>query len=230
MGKNLVIIPAYNEEGCIVDTVKDVVEHAKGFDYIVINDCSSDETRKVLRRNNIHFVDLPVHLGIGGAVQTGYRYAYYHGYDTVVQFDGDGQHDAKYLNAMLEELEKGEVNMVIGSRFIEKKGFQSNSVRRIGITHFTRLIKMLTGTRITDPTSGYRMVDDKLIKYFAFNYPSDYPEPESAVSILAKGWKITEIPVEMRARQAGKSSINFKKSIYYMIKVSIAIILAKLKA
>ena len=227
--KNLVIIPAFNEEDSIVDTVKDVVDHAKGFDYIVINDCSTDNTRKVLRKNNINFVDLPVNLGIGGAVQTGYRYAYYHGYDTVVQFDGDGQHDAKYLNAMLDELNKHEVNMVIGSRFIEKKGFQSNSVRRFGITYFTRLIKILTRTRITDPTSGLRMVDDKLIKYFAFNYPSDYPEPESAVSILTKGWKISEIPVEMRARQGGKSSINFKKSIYYMIKVSIAIFIARVR-
>lgn len=227
--KNLVIIPAFNEEDSIVDTVKDVVDHAKGFDYIVINDCSTDNTRKVLRKNNINFVDLPVNLGIGGAVQTGYRYAYYHGYDTVVQFDGDGQHDAKYLNAMLEELSKHEVNMVIGSRFIEKKGFQSNSVRRAGITYFTRLIRVLTRTRITDPTSGLRMVDDKLIKYFAFNYPSDYPEPESAVSILTKGWKIAEIPVEMRARQGGKSSINFKKSIYYMIKVSIAIFIARVR-
>ncbi len=171
--KNLVIIPAFNEEDSIVDTVKDVVDHAKGFDYIVINDCSTDNTRKVLRKNNINYVDLPVNLGIGGAVQTGYRYAYYHGYDTVVQFDGDGQHDAKYLNAMLDELNKHEVNMVIGSRFIEKKGFQSNSVRRAGITYFTRLIKILTRTRITDPTSGLRMVDDKLIKYFAFHYPSE---------------------------------------------------------
>lgn len=227
--KNLVIIPAFNEEDSIVDTVKDVVDHAKGFDYIVINDCSTDNTRKVLRKNNINYVDLPVNLGIGGAVQTGYRYAYYHGYDTVVQFDGDGQHDAKYLNAMLDELNKHEVNMVIGSRFIEKKGFQSNSVRRAGITYFTRLIKILTRTRITDPTSGLRMVDDKLIKYFAFHYPSDYPEPESAVSILTKGWKIAEIPVEMRARQGGKSSINFKKSIYYMIKVSIAIVIARVR-
>ncbi len=227
--KNLVIIPAFNEEDSIVDTVKDVVDHAKGFDYIVINDCSTDNTRKVLRKNNINYVDLPVNLGIGGAVQTGYRYAYYHGYDTVVQFDGDGQHDAKYLNAMLDELNKHEVNMVIGSRFIEKKGFQSNSVRRAGITYFTRLIKILTRTRITDPTSGLRMVDDKLIKYFAFHYPSDYPEPESAVSILTKGWKIAEIPVEMRARQGGKSSINFKKSIYYMIKVSIAIFIARVR-
>lgn len=227
--KNLVIIPAFNEEDSIVDTVKDVVDHAKGFDYIVINDCSTDNTRKVLRKHNINFVDLPVNLGIGGAVQTGYRYAYYHGYDTVVQFDGDGQHDAKYLNSMLDELNKHEVNMVIGSRFIEKKGFQSNSVRRAGITYFTRLIKILTRTRITDPTSGLRMVDDKLIKYFAFNYPSDYPEPESAVSILTKGWKIAEVPVEMRARQGGKSSINFKKSIYYMIKVSIAIFIARVR-
>lgn len=228
--KNLVVIPAFNEEGSIVNTVQDIIDNAKNFDYIVINDCSTDNTRKVLRANKIKFVDLPVNLGIGGAVQTGYRYAYYHGYDTVVQFDGDGQHDAKYLNDMLEELKKENVNMVIGSRFIEKKGFQSNSVRRIGINYFTFLIKLLTGTCITDPTSGLRMVDDKLIKHFAFDYPSDYPEPESSVSILSKGWKIKEVPVQMRARQAGKSSINLKKSIYYMIKVSIAIIIAKLKA
>ncbi|MBP5492455.1 MAG: glycosyltransferase family 2 protein [Clostridiales bacterium] len=227
--KNLVIIPAYNEEGCILNTVQDIIDNAPDFDYVVVNDCSTDNTRKVCRHNNVKFIDLPVNLGIGGAVQTGYRYAYYHGYDTAVQFDGDGQHDAKYLKTMLDKLTESGANMVIGSRFIEKKGFQSNSVRRVGINYFTGLIKLLTGKKITDPTSGLRMVDAKLIKYFAFNYPSDYPEPESAVTILARGNDIIEVPVEMRHRQAGKSSINLRKSIYYMIKVSIAMIIAKMK-
>ena len=227
--KNLVIIPAYNEEGCILNTVQDIIDNAPDFDYVVVNDCSTDNTRKVCRHNNVKFIDLPVNLGIGGAVQTGYRYAYYHGYDTAVQFDGDGQHDAKYLKTMLDKLTESGANMVIGSRFIEKKGFQSNSVRRVGINYFTGLIKLLTGKKITDPTSGLRMVDAKLIKYFAFNYPSDYPEPESAVTILARGNEIIEVPVEMRHRQAGKSSINLRKSIYYMIKVSIAMIIAKMK-
>ena len=227
--KNLIIIPAYNESGNIEETIKDVVNNSKGFDYIIINDCSTDDTLEVCRNNHLNYMNLPVNLGIGGAVQAGYRYAYYHGYDTAVQFDGDGQHDALYLSAMLSEMEKTGADMIIGSRFIDKKGFQSSKLRRFGIKYFSGLIKLLTGKMITDPTSGMRLVNRKLLEEFMKYYPKDYPEPESTVSILAKGYKVSEIPVVMKERAEGKSSINIKAGAYYMLKVSLAIIVARIK-
>ncbi|MBQ8951497.1 MAG: glycosyltransferase family 2 protein [Eubacterium sp.] len=226
--KKLVIIPAYNESLNIEKTVKDVTENAPDFDYVVINDCSRDDTLEVLRKNHFSYLNLPVNLGIGGAVQTGYRYAYYHGYDMAVQFDGDGQHNAVYLRKMADELVSSGADMVIGSRFITKEGFQSSGVRRAGIKFFTGLIKLLTGNTITDPTSGLRIVDRKLLELFKEDYPKDYPEPESAVTVLSKGFKVKEIPVIMNEREGGVSSISMINGFYYMIKVSIAIFIAKL--
>ncbi len=225
--KNLIIIPAYNEAGNIEKTVEDVMKNAPDFDYIVINDCSKDDTLAVLKRNRYNYINLPVNLGIGGAVQTGYRYAYYHGYDTAVQFDGDGQHDAKYLEEMLHMLKDKKADMIIGSRFIEKEGFQSSTIRRFGIRYFSWLIHMLTGKRITDPTSGLRLSDRNIIKEFSDEYPNDYPEPESVVKILHKGYTAFEVPVIMRERKEGKSSINLRAGFYYMIKVSFAILVAR---
>ena len=170
---------------------------------------------------------MPLNLGIGGAVQTGYLYAYENDYDIAVQFDGDGQHDAKYLDSMSEKLIDENLQMVIGSRFIEKEGFQSSSTRRIGIKYFTMLIKMLTGKKITDPTSGYRMCDRKVIKIFADSYPKDYPEPETVVEIIRLGMNVEEVPVIMRAREEGVSSISPRKSLYYMIKVTLAILIER---
>lgn len=225
--KKLVIIPAFNEEGNLEKTIEDIKKNAPEFDYIIVNDCSTDETLAMCRRHRYHYLNLPVNLGIGGAVQTGYRYAYYKGYDLAVQFDGDGQHDASYLEAMAQELLTSDSDMVIGSRFIEKEGFQSSVMRRIGILYFTFLIKLLTGKKITDPTSGMRMVNRKLLKKFTQHYPKDYPEPESVVEILAEKYKVKEMPVKMRERMEGESSISFRKSIYYMIKVSFAILFAR---
>ena len=226
--KNIIIIPAYNESGNIENTIKDIKQNAKGFDYIIVNDCSTDNTLEICRENHFNYLNLPINLGIGGAVQAGYRYAYYHGYDTAVQFDGDGQHDASYLSALFEVLEKDEADMAIGSRFIENEGFQSSAMRRMGIKFFTRLIKILTGKRITDPTSGMRMVNRKLIKEFTFSYPKDYPEPESVVTVMCRGYRAKEVPVKMRSRSEGESSISMRKSVYYMIKVSMAIIIARI--
>ena len=226
--KNIIIIPAYNESGNIENTIKDIKQNSKGFDYIIVNDCSTDNTLEICRENHFNYLNLPINLGIGGAVQAGYRYAYYHGYDTAVQFDGDGQHDASYLSALLEVLEKDEADMAIGSRFIENEGFQSSAMRRMGIKFFTRLIKILTGKRITDPTSGMRMVNRKLIKEFTFSYPKDYPEPESVVTVMCRGYRAKEVPVKMRSRSEGESSISMSKSVYYMIKVSISIIICRL--
>ncbi len=227
--KKLVIIPAFNEEGNLEKTINDIKNNAPDFDYVIINDCSTDKTLEMCRKHGFSYLNLPVNLGIGGAVQTGYRYAYYHGYDIAVQFDGDGQHSAAHLEEMVYTLEKTESDMVIGSRFIEKEGFQSSGLRRIGIKYFSWLIKLLTGKKITDPTSGMRMVNRKLLERFTDEYPKDYPEPESVVTILCENYKVTEIPVIMNERMEGISSISLKNSIYYMIKVSFAILIARMK-
>ena len=227
--KQLVIIPAFNEEGNLEKTIKDIKDNAPDFDYVIINDCSTDKTLEMCRRHGFSYLNLPVNLGIGGAVQTGYRYAYYHGYDIAVQFDGDGQHSASHLEDMVTTLIDTESDMVIGSRFIEKEGFQSSGLRRIGIKYFTGLIKLLTGKKITDPTSGMRMVNKKLLEKFTDEYPKDYPEPESVVTILSEKYKVTEIPVVMNEREEGVSSISLKNSVYYMIKVSFAILIARMK-
>lgn len=227
--KKIIIIPAYNEEESIKETVNELIEKAPDFDYIIINDCSSDNTKEICKENSFNVINLPINLGIGGAVQTGYKYAYEHGYDCAVQVDGDGQHDATYLRKMADYLEKDQADMVIGSRFIEKEGFQSSFMRRMGIRFFTALIKVLTGKTITDPTSGLRMIGKRALGIFSDNYPKDYPEPETAVVLLRRGLKIKEIPVVMRERAGGVSSISLSQSIYYMIKVPLSMIMESLR-
>lgn len=227
--KRLIIIPAYNEAENIVKTVEAIKEKAKGFDYIIINDCSTDRTKNICEENGYNIINLPINLGIGGAVQTGYKYAYNHDYDIAVQVDGDGQHDPLFLEVMAQYLEEHSADMIIGSRFIEKKGFQSSRARRIGIIFFTKLIKIMTGATITDPTSGLRMVGRNVIELFSNDYPRDYPEPESVVAILRRHMKVIEIPVVMKEREGGVSSISLKKSVYYMIKVTLAILIERIR-
>lgn len=223
--KKLIIIPAYNEAENIEKTIDAITKKAKDFDYIIINDCSSDETLKICEEKGYNVVSLPINLGIGGAVQTGYKYALQNGYDVAVQVDGDGQHDPAFLHMMVDYMVEKKCDMVIGSRFINKEGFQSSGTRRLGIKYFTILIKLLTGAKITDPTSGLRMINRDVIKVFAADYPKDYPEPESVVSILRRKKNVQEIPVIMKAREGGVSSISPKKSVYYMIKVTLAILI-----
>ena len=227
--KKLIIIPAYNEQESIKKTVEDIIKNAPEFDYIVINDCSTDRTKEICETEKFNVVHLPVNLGIGGAVHTGYLYAARNGYDIAVQVDGDGQHDPKFLSKMAEFIEAEHADMVIGSRFINKEGFQSSGARRVGIKYFTMLIKLLTGAKITDPTSGLRMVNREIIEFFAEEYPKDYPEPESVVAILRRKKKVLELPVIMRERSGGVSSISMKKSVYYMIKVSLAILIERIR-
>ena len=227
--KKLVIIPAYNEGGSILRAVEDIKTHAPGFDYIVINDCSTDDTLEVCRKHGLNYVNLSVNLGIGGAVQTGYLYGCQYGYDLAVQFDGDGQHDGAYLERMAEELLRTGSDMVIGSRFIEKEGFQSSGLRRVGIRYFSALIRLLTGKRVTDPTSGMRMVNRDVMEIYAKSYPKDYPEPESVTAVLRMGKKVTEMPVVMKKREEGTSSIGGVKSVYYMIKVTLAVLMERLR-
>lgn len=223
--KNLIIIPAYNEEKNIISVVKDIEKFANKFDYIIVNDCSNDDTYNVCVKNGFNVINLPVNLGIGGAMQTGYKFAKKYNYDVAVQFDGDGQHDAKYLNKLLDDMIKDNSDMVIGSRFIKNEGFQSSKLRRIGINFFSFLFKFLYNIKISDTTSGFRMVNSKIISMFCDYYPKDYPEPETTAICIRNGYKVNEIPVIMKAREHGVSSINFIKSIYYMIKVTLAILI-----
>ncbi|HEQ0481447.1 glycosyl transferase 2 family protein [Streptococcus pyogenes] len=227
--KKLIIIPAYNESSNIVNTIRTIELDAPDFDYIIIDDCSTDNTLAICQKQGFNVISLPINLGIGGAVQTGYRYAQRCGYDVAVQVDGDGQHNPCYLEKMVEVLVQSSVNMVIGSRFITKEGFQSSFARRIGIKYFTWLIALLTGKKITDATSGLRLIDRSLIERFANHYPDDYPEPETVVDVLVSHFKVKEIPVVMNERQGGVSSISLTKSVYYMIKVTLAILVVRLK-
>ncbi len=227
--KKIVIIPAFNEEKSIIRQCEEVHKKAKGFDVLVVNDCSEDETYRLCVDNGIKVINHSVNLGIGGAVQTGYRYALHNGYEVAVQIDGDGQHDASFLGDMYETLVKERADMVIGSRFLTNEGFQSTPLRRLGIDFFTFLIRLLTGKTITDPTSGCRMIGSELLEEFAKDYPQDYPEPESVVRAIRKGKKIVEIPVMMRDRRTGRSSIGVTAAVYYMIKVTIAIILERIR-
>jgi len=223
--KVIVIIPCYNEEDNILKTVKNLQEANKNVDYIVINDGSIDNTREICIENNINMIDLPINLGIGGAVQTGYKYAFYNDYDVAIQLDGDNQHNPKYIGNLIDEINKGN-DMVIGSRYVTiLSTFKSTAIRQMGIKFLSFLIKMVTGRKIYDVTSGYRACNKKLIKLFANNYPTDYPEPDSTTKVLKLGYKVSEIPVEMNERENGKSSIGFIDSIYYMIKVSLCILM-----
>ena len=225
--KTLVIIPAYNEQDNILNTIADINSHCPEMDYIVINDCSRDSTEAILRDNHKNYLSLPCNLGIGGGVQTGYRYADERGYDIAIQFDGDGQHDARFLRDLIAPIEAGQADIAIGSRFIKKEGFQSTGLRRVGIGFLSGLIKLLCGIRVTDVTSGMRAVNRRFIEEYASAYAQDYPEPEAIISASVKGARIVEVPVEMRERQGGTSSINPMRSVYYMIKVSLALILAR---
>lgn len=229
MQKVLIIIPAYNEEESLLDVVDGLktldIPNTK-IDYMIINDGSTDNTRNLCIENNLNFIDLPCNLGIGGAVQTGYKYAYYNDYDIAIQFDGDNQHDASYIPNLVEELNKGN-DLVFGSRFIKDVStFKSSFLRRLGINILSFIIKVCTGFKVYDVTSGFRAVNRNLIEYFARKYPSDYPEPDTLVQVLKMGYKVKEIPVKMRERKKGKSSINGLKTVYFMIKVTLAIIIA----
>ncbi len=224
--RSLVIIPAYNEEEAILETVKNVV--SSGYDYVVVNDGSKDDTLDLCRKNGVNVLDLPHNLGIGGAVQAGHMYAQRHGYDIDIQFDGDGQHDASYLDELVSKIEEGR-DLVIGSRYLASTdGFQSTAMRRFGKSLLSGVIRLVSGEVITDPTSGFRACGRRAIDLFCIDYPTDYPEPESIVHALNSGLEIEEVPVLMHERQGGISSIGVISSAYYMIKVTLAILIDSL--
>ncbi|MBO5207801.1 MAG: glycosyltransferase family 2 protein [Lachnospiraceae bacterium] len=226
--KVLIIIPAYNESANIEQVINYLVSQAPEVDYIIVNDGSTDNTLKICEEQHYHYLDLPINLGIGGAVQAGYVYALKNDYDIAVQMDGDGQHDIAYLDEVLKPILSEEADIVIGSRFLKKEGFQSSQTRRIGIKILSMLIKLTTGKKVVDVTSGYRAVNRKFIEIYAKDYPADYPEPEAIVTAIMHRGKVVEVPVKMKAREGGESSITFRKSIYYMIKVTLAILVCRL--
>ena len=226
--KILVIIPCYNEEDNIVNTVEDLKANCPQVDFLVVNDCSTDSSAALLQSHGYPFLDMPVNLGIGGNVQSGYIYAVRHGYDVAVQLDGDGQHDPAYLMEVVQPVLDGKCDMCIGSRFIKKEGFQTSFMRRVGIRWLSGLIRLLSGKRVLDVTSGFRATNARLTAYFAKNYAIDYPEPEAILAASLAGYTVGEAPVIMRERQGGVSSIHSFKSAYYMIKVSLALIIDRM--
>lgn len=226
--KILVIIPAYNEAESITNVIAKLKQDMPRADYVVVNDCSKDSTMDKLREAEASYLNLPINLGIGGGVQTGYKYALLNGYDIAVQIDGDGQHDTQYLQAVIQPIIAGEKDIVIGSRFLKKEGFQSSGLRRVGITFLSALIRLCSGVKIYDVTSGFRAVSREYIKIYATDYPVDYPEPEAIVMAALAGARVGEEPVIMKERQGGESSISAFKSVYYMIKVSLAVILCRI--
>ncbi len=231
----LLIIPAYNEENNILNVYKKIVQYNQKnnthYDVIVINDGSTDNTESILVGNKIPHICLIQNLGIGGAVQTGYRYALEKKYDIAVQFDGDGQHDINSIKGLIKPISNNECDMTIGSRFIKiiDGNFQSTFARRIGIKIISFFIKLFTRKRIYDPTSGFRASNRKLIEFFSELYPTEYPEPVSEVAILEEGYAIKEVSVIMHERQGGKSSIHAWKNAYYMINVIIAMFIESIK-
>ena len=226
--KILVLIHCYNEEANIVKTVERLRELCPDVDYLVINDCSTDRSAALLKEHGYEYLDLPVNLGIGGGIQCGYVYANANNYDVTVQMDGDGQHDPAYLMHIVEPVLNGELDMCIGSRFIRHEGFQTSFMRRVGIRFLSGMIFLLCGQRLLDVTSGFRATGRAMTEYFARNYAADYPEPESNLAACLAGFRVGEVPVIMRERQGGVSSISSFKSAYYMIKVSLSLIIDRL--
>lgn len=219
--KVIAVIPAYNEEESIKDVVEEFKRTLPGYDYIVVNDCSKDSTKEILETNGFNYLDLPVNLGLTGAVQTGYKYAYYNDYDAVIQFDGDGQHLPQYIPELAKEIENG-YDIVIGSRFVEKK--KELSARMLGSRLISTMIKITTGKKVNDPTSGMRMLNRKMMKDYALNM-NRKPEPDTLAFQLKRGAKVKEVQVEMRDRQGGVSAYsNISSSVKYMFKVLMTII------
>lgn len=226
--RKLIIIPAYNEAESLPNLIDNIENMLPDYDYVIINDGSWDGTKKIANEVNWNIVHLPINSGIGVAVQTGYKYALYNDYDIAIQIDGDGQHDISYLKDIIVPLEEDEADVVIGSRFIECQGFQSSGARRMGIKFLSSFIWLCTGVKVKDVTSGFRAVNKRFIQIFAEDYSKDYPEPEAIVTTKMYGGRIKEMPVIMKEREAGSSSITLWKSVYYMIKVTLAIFIKRL--
>ncbi len=219
--KILIMIPAYNEELNIERVVNNLTDNFPQYDYVVINDGSKDDTAKICRQNGFHLIDLPINLGLSGAVQAGMRYAWQNGYDAAIQIDGDGQHRPEYIEQLAKELEKGEAQIVIGSRFVTEK--KPRSLRMLGSNVISGLIRLSTGFRLNDPTSGMRLFNRDVVKEFALNINYG-PEPDTISYLIKRGVKVKEVQVKMDERIAGESYLNLSKSMKYMILMSFSIL------
>lgn len=227
------VIPAYNEEEAIAAVVAEInsVSGQNGFTIIpvVVNDCSKDKTGEIIDGLNCVSIHLPINLGIGGGVQTGFRYALENDFDYAIQVDGDGQHPAEEIPKMIAEALARQLDVTIGSRFIQKEGFQSSFMRRTGINYFRRLNKLLTGITVYDTTSGFRLLNRKALEIVNEYYPDEYPEPEAIVLYSRNKLLVGEFPVQMRERQGGVSSINSFRAVYYMWKVTLACVFTRIR-
>lgn len=229
MNKTLIIIPAYNEEQSLPGVIADLQHHVPGADILVVNDGSRDRTGDVARRAGVRVAVLPFNLGIGGAMQTGYQYAHANGYDIAIQFDGDGQHLAEEIAILLDPLQTGKADLIVGSRFLDRGDYRPPVFRKIGIWIFSTFLSAILGMTVTDTTSGFRAANRRVIEFFARAYPEDYPEVESLVLLHRAGSAIVEAPVKMRDRTGGSSSITPVRSVYYMIKVLLAVFIDLMK-
>jgi glycosyltransferase involved in cell wall biosynthesis len=221
--KRIAIVPALNEEATVGRVIDEIRSFDQGFDVVVVDDGSTDRTAGMAADRGAHVLRLPFNLGIGGAVQTGYRFAFERGYDVAVQIDGDGQHDPSQLPAILAPVLAGTADLCVGSRFTGTGEFRSSFLRRLGIRLFAQVVSAVVRQRVTDTTSGFRAVNRKGIALFAADYPHDYPEVEATVMCVKHKLRLQEVPVEMRERGGGASSITAFRSIYYMAKVLLAI-------
>jgi glycosyltransferase involved in cell wall biosynthesis len=221
--KILIIIPAYNEEDTVGQVIEKTRQSLPSADIIVVNDGSSDSTSAISKQQGAKVLDLPYNLGIGAAMQSGYKFAYKMGYDIAVQCDADGQHRPAQIKKLIDPLINDKVDMVLGSRYLKTRRFKSSVPRRLGMLIFSNILSFIIGQKLTDTTSGFRAVNRDVIKTFSMYYPSDYPEPEALVLLHRGGFTIKEISINMNSRKAGNSSITLSKSIYYMVKVTLAI-------
>jgi len=229
-GRIAAIVPAYNEAGAISRVVEEIRAFDRAIDVVVVDDASTDDTAAVAESLGATVLRLPFNVGIGGAVQTGFRYALREGHETAVRLDGDGQHDASQLGKLLAPLERGEADFVVGSRFVEDAGaYRPPLARRIGIRVFARLVSLLCRQRVTDTTSGFLALDRVGIELFAAEYPHDYPEVEATLVALRSGLRLAQVQVDMRERETGSSSITFVRSLYYVVKVTLALLVASLR-
>jgi glycosyltransferase involved in cell wall biosynthesis len=221
--RRIAIVPALNEERSIAGVIAEIRAADPEFDVIVIDDGSTDRTSAIAAENGAHVITLPFNLGIGGAVQTGYQYARDHDFDLAVQVDGDGQHDPSEIAKLLEPILDARADMVVGTRFAEGGGYRGTRLRRIGIHLFAAIVSLMVRARVTDTTSGFRAVNRKAIRLFAADYPHDYPEVEATVLLARHRLRMVEVPVQMRVRETGASSITAFQSVYYMVKVLLAL-------
>lgn len=227
--KILVIVPAYNEEASLVAVVADLRQYVPDADVLVVNDGSTDSTATVARTLGVHLLDLPFNLGIGGAVQTGYLYAARNKYDVAIQFDGDGQHRASEIAKLLRPIAEGRADMVIGSRFLVGDEYTAPFFRKLGIGIFSFVLSRILDMKVTDSTSGFRAANRDVISFLARNYPDDYPEVEALVLLHKVRLRMQEVPVLMSERTGGTSSITPVRSMYYMVKVLLAIFIDLMK-